>query len=326
MKIRFMGSQWVRSLWPAEQLATQDFDARASNHYWPNPDDDCDLMFIHRPLVADTLARIAFYQSRGVFVIVDEDDDLEHVPKSNIFAKKFTKELRANHEAAIRQADAITVTTTKLLGVYGSWAKRVHLVPNYLPSVVRSARWTGADKSTSVLIGWTGEVGTHEDDLAWLRPAFETLFDGARFIHVGNGSAAIALGIAPTRTIQHPWQYHPEPLYQLMARCHIGIVPLVPSEFNESKSWLKALEYGSLGKPVVVTDLPEQRKLVKHGLNGFLASSPEEFAYFVQMLVRDRDLREQMGRAARERAAGFALHRQISCWTEVLEDARLLHA
>jgi glycosyltransferase involved in cell wall biosynthesis len=111
----------------------------------------------------------------------------------------------------------------------------------------------------------------------------------------------------------------PHALYKWMARADIGIVPLLPCGFNEGKSWLKALEYMTVGVPVVVTDLPEQRLLVTHGVNGFLAKTPEEMASFVQMLVNDPELRQDMARAAHKRAAELTIEKTSRCWEDAIQ-------
>ena len=107
-------------------------------------------------------------------------------------------------------------------------------------------------------------------------------------------------------------------LYKFMARADIGIVPLLPCKFNEAKSNLKSAETLLTGTPVVATDLPEQRRVIRHGYNGFLAKTPKEFASYVQMLVNDPVLREDMSRAAAESAQELWLEDHIEEWEEAI--------
>lgn len=59
------------------------------------------------------------------------------------------------------------------------------------------------------------------------------------------------------------------------------------------------LEAMALGKAVVATDIPANRNIVRHGITGFLGSTPQELASHVHRLVHDAPLRRRMGAAAR---------------------------
>ena len=80
----------------------------------------------------------------------------------------------------------------------------------------------------------------------------------------------------------------------------------------------------SVGVPVVATDLPEQRRLIRHGTDGFLASDPFDFAEHVQTLRRDPDLRQEMALRARRRAAELAIEVHGWAWEDALGLTRAL--
>jgi glycosyltransferase involved in cell wall biosynthesis len=168
-----------------------------------------------------------------------------------------------------------------------------------------------------VRVGWAGVLSTHRGDLHWLRPQARRALRGALFTTVGDHRTAAELGA--DRAEVFPWQKAPPELYRLMARADVGIVPLDPAEpFNRAKSWLKALEYVSMGIPVVATDLPEQRMLLGETGAGFVVATPEEFADAVQVLVRNSDLRAHMASQARALGEHLALERQAEVWREPL--------
>lgn len=90
------------------------------------------------------------------------------------------------------------------------------------------------------------------------------------------------------------WLNHDEALNR-MARLDIYIQP----------SRLEGLSYAileamALGKPVVVSDIPANRALVKHGVTGFLGADGQEMADHVSRLASDPALRRRMGQAARD--------------------------
>ncbi|MDY0260592.1 MAG: glycosyltransferase [Desulfovibrio sp.] len=59
------------------------------------------------------------------------------------------------------------------------------------------------------------------------------------------------------------------------------------------------LEAMSLHKPVVVSDIPPNRAVVQHGINGFVAKNADEMEQYIRALINDPELRHQMGAAGR---------------------------
>jgi glycosyltransferase involved in cell wall biosynthesis len=311
------GGGVVRSFWPAEELARRGWRVLAEDI--PPSNGDWGTVVIHRPLDAGRKDNVAELKAHGARVLVDEDDDLNRVAesKNSIAAEVWDEERRRKHDDAIRASDGVIVTTDALAELYGPLAPEVHMVPNALPAWVGRQKFHKMPRDTSVRVGWTGIIRTHLADLEWIRPVAQWMLEGATFTTVGDVKTSVVLQVnSPVE--RFPWQMHIKEMYHHMARADIGIVPLLPSEFNRAKSYLKALEFMMLGKPVVVTDLPEQRKLVTNGVEGFLASSPEDFAERVRQLVRDSELRQRMAKAARERAQGFTLEARIGDWEKAL--------
>jgi glycosyltransferase involved in cell wall biosynthesis len=66
-------------------------------------------------------------------------------------------------------------------------------------------------------------------------------------------------------------------IQQQIATFDIGIATLFDDEFHRSKSAFKAKQYLNNGVPVLSSNVPENNYFVKHGKNGFLCSTPEEF-------------------------------------------------
>lgn len=66
------------------------------------------------------------------------------------------------------------------------------------------------------------------------------------------------------------------------------------------------LEAMSCGKPVVASDIPGVRSVVKHQSNGLLVppANPQALAEAITVLLRNRDMREKFGRAARRVVLG----------------------
>lgn len=93
----------------------------------------------------------------------------------------------------------------------------------------------------------------------------------------------------------------------------IGVAPLLRSVFNESKSWLKTLEYAALGIPAVATATGQYDDWIAHGRNGFLVHNDRHWVDFILALCDD-DVRAKMSVAAREKARLWTIDRRIGAW------------
>jgi len=82
--------------------------------------------------------------------------------------------------------------------------------------------------------------------------------------------------------------------------CHVGIMPLPDNEFTRGKCGLKALQYMAVGRPVVISPVGVNTEIVRHGENGFLASSSDEYVATLLQLARSETLRRRMGAAGRK--------------------------
>ncbi|OGD53080.1 hypothetical protein A3K80_04970 [Candidatus Bathyarchaeota archaeon RBG_13_38_9] len=84
---------------------------------------------------------------------------------------------------------------------------------------------------------------------------------------------------------------------EYIAAADIAIAPII----SGSGTRLKILEYMALGKPIVSTRLGAEGILVENGKNIILTDDMNEFARQIVNLILDNDLREKIGKNARER-------------------------
>lgn len=73
-----------------------------------------------------------------------------------------------------------------------------------------------------------------------------------------------------------------------------------PVQMNKPPT--KVLSYMAAGLPLVAIPSPADEAVIEHGETGFLAYGPEDFYRYLRMLIEDPELRERVGRAAREEA------------------------
>jgi glycosyltransferase involved in cell wall biosynthesis len=98
------------------------------------------------------------------------------------------------------------------------------------------------------------------------------------------------------------WLGHREDVAQLLQQAHIFVLP---SYYGEGlpKALLEAC---AVGRPVISTDIPGCRDIVRDGYNGLLVppKDPEALAVAIAKLLDDASLRQRMGAAGRETILG----------------------
>jgi glycosyltransferase involved in cell wall biosynthesis len=78
--------------------------------------------------------------------------------------------------------------------------------------------------------------------------------------------------------------------------------PLIKNPWFEGKSVIRVAAGMSMEIPVVASPVGEQKYIIKHGVNGFLARTEEEWYNYLKMLIEDDNLRRRIGREGRKTA------------------------
>ena len=82
-------------------------------------------------------------------------------------------------------------------------------------------------------------------------------------------------------------------------RMDIGIMPIPDAAWARGKCGYKLIQYMACGIPVIASPVGVNSRIVQHGVNGFLASTPAEWRAAIEHLLRDAALRQRMGEAGR---------------------------
>jgi glycosyltransferase involved in cell wall biosynthesis len=157
-------------------------------------------------------------------------------------------------------------------------------------------RWKGVDGLLQALCHLPGRRltlvgGNDPEDLARLR------------------DLAAALGVAPR--VDFVGQVAPHAVASYTSRARVGVIPLPGTGFVEAlrfTSPLKAFELMQAGVPLVATDLPSVREIVRHGQHGLLVppDDPAALAQGIDTLLGDRALASKLVRAAAAHVQGFS--------------------
>jgi glycosyltransferase involved in cell wall biosynthesis len=96
-----------------------------------------------------------------------------------------------------------------------------------------------------------------------------------------------------------PWTEQTE--VASIASFDIGIMPLLDAPFERGKCGYKLIQYMACGLPVVASPVGVNCQIVEHGVNGFLADTPEQWEQVLMTLLADAGLRQRMGAAGRRK-------------------------
>lgn len=119
------------------------------------------------------------------------------------------------------------------------------------------------------------------------------------------------------------WWGHQDSMPQVIASAHVIVLP----SYREGLPQV-LVEAASCARPIIATDVPGCREVVRDGINGLLvpAQDAHALAHAIARLVRDSNLRTQMGQCGREIAerefsVGKVVAANLAVYRELLEQA-----
>ena len=81
----------------------------------------------------------------------------------------------------------------------------------------------------------------------------------------------------------------------------MGVQPHeIKDKWDKAKTSFKIIEYMACGVATVASEFGEMPHIIQDGVNGYLASSEEEWAEKLQKLLSDKELRAKLGRAGQK--------------------------
>jgi hypothetical protein len=98
---------------------------------------------------------------------------------------------------------------------------------------------------------------------------------------------------------------------------HICIGPLLNNEHAYSRSDIKYLQTASVKAVFVGSDAPPYWDTVQHRKTGYLVGTKLGWWWYLRKLIRNPELRREMGQAAYEHAGKFILKDHIHRWYDI---------
>ena len=231
---------------------------------------------------------------------------------------------------AVLDADLVTVPTEELRSVLSRYvdADKIVILPNFLDDKLWSLRdpEEAKDVKDVITVGYMG-TESHKPDLVEIIPALiDTLQQFPEKVTIQFW------GIQPPEELSQfpqvqwtPWISYNYPEFAQhfqTLRADIFIAPLADNLFNRCKSPLKFFEYSALGVCGIYSAIPPYSKVIRHGEEGLLASSVNEWITCLRQLIEDESLRLRLAQNAlwllRRQ---YMLSHQAYRWKEVYQAA-----
>jgi len=254
-----------------------------------------DLMLIYREAMPVGPPIIESLLAAAKTPMVYDFDDAVFLPNTSE-ANKWIAALKNPQKtgAIIRRCDQVIAGNEYLAQYARQYNRSVHVIPTaidvdlFVPAEERKSHGP-------VVVGWIG-TPTTAAYLNALGPALAALTRTHRFeFHVAGSTNPVALAGIDTKNV--PWSLERE--VELFNHCDIGVYPLPDDDWARGKCGFKAIQFMSCGVPVVASPVGVNREIVQDGVNGFLASTPEEWQAKLARLMNDAELRRRVGQAGR---------------------------
>ena len=252
--------------------------------------------------------------------IIYDLDDAIHLPDPRVSLGRWIIErlLKWHSKVSwiIRRSTHVVVGNAYLQ----SYARRFNPSVTVLPTPEDPSRFNGRSLSSGegVTIGW---IGTHSTVryLKQLTPVFQALATRYPFELrvIGDGSPLVMPGV---RVTSRRWRLEDEA--REVQAFDIGVYPLSGAEFDRGKACYKAILYMAAGVPVVASRFGANCDIIQDGVNGFLASSAEEWIRRLSQLAEQPDLRARLQDAGRRTvAARYSIAANAPRLIEVIRSA-----
>jgi glycosyltransferase involved in cell wall biosynthesis len=209
-----------------------------------------------------------------------------------------------------------------------NYARQFNTNVRIVPTTIDTGYYTPRDETSAgdaasapavIRIGWTGSPTTIEH----FRTAIPALTELKQ--RYGNRLAFTVIGDPSYRNAELdvqslPWRSATE--VQDLRPFDIGIMPLPDDEWTRGKCGAKGLQYMALKIPTVMSPVGVNTEIIRHGQNGMLASTPQEWIDVLSQLIDSAELRRRLGAAGRETViARYSVLSQRDVYLSIFREA-----
>lgn len=289
--------------------------------------DKFSVFIFHRVLFTPSVMKLIEKIKREKKEIIFETDDLvydaaflkhmDYFQEMNALERKLYENGVGGEILADPYVKVCTASTLFLAERLGERGKRVFVVRNKVSQedvlfaeTIMKDMMAGIGKEKSrgkegiVRMSYLSGTPSHNKDFATITDALLVLFEKYPELHlVLAGPLDTGERLAPFKGRIERVPFLPRREYFVtVARMDINLAPLERGNpFCESKSELKWFEAGLLSVPTVAAGTKTFKEAIIDGVDGYVATTTEEWIAKLSRLIEDSGFRKQMGERAREK-------------------------
>ena len=256
-----------------------------------------DVFFVYReayPFGPPLLERLLTSNGRPLVYDFDDAVYLNNTSEANSFVSvlKYPEKV----PSIIRRSALVLAGNEHLAEYARSFNRQVSVLPTCVDTSVFVPRSTPPLSGAPPVIGWIG-TPTTATYLKSLGPVLAKIAAKHTFVLRVSGSGD-PVELPGVTTVNEPWSLERE--VELFNTCDIGVYPLRDDEWARGKCGFKAIQFMACGLPVVAAAVGVNREIIQDGVNGFLASSEQDWVEKIERLLCDPGLRKRLGDAGRK--------------------------
>jgi glycosyltransferase involved in cell wall biosynthesis len=217
----------------------------------------------------------------------------------------------------IINAAAQVVTGNRYLAEFAAAPEKTTIIP----TVVDEKRYTvRPDPDGPFTIVWTG-LSHNLRELAPYREALRRALAETQGTLV-IVSDALLPGVVDGLPVEFI-RWSPQNEVSALARGHVGIMPLGDTPYNRGKCAFKLIQYMARAIPVIASPVGANVEVVREGVDGLHARTPDDWTAAILELARDRERRMRFGAAGRARIeSAYSVTAVVPTYASVIERAR----
>ncbi len=254
-----------------------------------------DLIWVHcelYPFLPSFFERLVFLKNTPV--VYDYDDAIFHGYDTH--PSRFVRAVLGRKLQPLMRGASLCLCGNNYLYDYASeFCDNSHVIPTVVDINAYSPAIGGRGPHKTV-VGWIGSPSTWKY-VGPVVPLLRRLVSEGRIdVHiVGAGPAA-----ATVPEFQFfPWSEATE--VDAIRAMDIGLMPLPDENWARGKCGYKLIQYMACGLPTIASPVGVNSEIVNSGVNGYLATSEEEWALALEKLIADPEKRKRFGLHGREK-------------------------
>jgi glycosyltransferase involved in cell wall biosynthesis len=252
-------------------------------------DRDYDLLWIEKELLPFLPAWLEKLATRNIPYVVDYDDAQFH--RYDLYPSKLIRMLFAKKIDKIMADAKLTIAGNEYIAQRArqAGAKWIEIIPTVI-DLDRYSLKSIDGQSEFFNVGWIGSP-PNSNCLKPLQPVFENLHAKYRCKVTVVGAGHLDLG--DIDLVIKDWYEDSE--VEDIKSFDAGIMPLRDTPWDRGKCGIKLIQYMACGLPVVGTPIGVNQDIIQHGVNGFQATTLDEWTDYLSKLANDPQLCHEMG-------------------------------